>query len=62
MSNNEKPRFNWSVPGIALIVIGVLFLLKNFFHIHIDFDKIWPFFLILIGLSFLFPRIFSSKK
>jgi len=62
MPNESKPHFNWSIPGMVLIVIGVLAILKSFFHIHIELNKIWPFFLILLGLSFIFPRIFCSKK
>ena len=60
-NNKNKTHFNWSLPGIILIVIGVLAVLRSFFHIHIDLDKIWPFFIILLGLSFIFPRVFRKR-
>jgi hypothetical protein len=61
-NKNSRWHFNWSIPGIILIAVGVFAILEKFYHIHIDYDKIWPFFLILLGLSFIFPRIFKNKK
>jgi lia operon protein LiaF len=46
-----------SVPGIILIVIGVLFLLRNFgFELHLSelFARWWPLLLIVLGVSMLF--------
>ena len=46
-----------SVPGILLIVIGVLFLLRNFgFELHLDrlFATWWPVVLIALGVGMLF--------
>ena len=45
-----------SVPGILLIVIGVLFLLRNFgFELHLSelFATWWPLVLIALGVGML---------
>lgn len=48
-----------SVPGILLIVIGLLCLLRNFgFDLHLDrlFATWWPALLIALGVSMLFKH------
>lgn len=48
-----------SVPGIILIVIGVLFLLRNFgFDVHLGELLVtwWPLALIAIGVGMLFKN------
>jgi len=40
--------------AIVLIVLGVIFLLGNSFRV--DFDKMWPFFLIALGLWLAYKR------
>jgi lia operon protein LiaF len=46
-----------SIPGILLIVVGVLFLLRNFgFEVHLGqlFSTWWPLVLVALGVSLLF--------
>ncbi|MEI7037346.1 LiaI-LiaF-like domain-containing protein [Fulvimonas yonginensis] len=48
-----------SVPGIILIVVGVLFLLRNFgFELHLSelFARWWPLVLIALGVGMLFKN------
>jgi len=48
-----------SVPGILLIVIGLLFLLRNFgFDLHLGelFATWWPVVLIALGAGMLFKN------
>jgi lia operon protein LiaF len=49
-----------SVPGILLIVIGILFLLRNFgFNLHLGelFATWWPLALVALGVGMLLkPR------
>jgi phage shock protein PspC (stress-responsive transcriptional regulator) len=41
--------------GIIIIIIGIIFLLRNFFH-WFSWDYIWPVILIAIGLLVIFTR------
>lgn len=55
----EKTPMRPSVPGIILIVIGVLFLLRNFgleLHLSELFARWWPLLLIALGASMLFKN------
>jgi hypothetical protein len=48
-----------SVSGIILIVIGILFLMRNFgFNLHLGelFATWWPLVLVLLGVSMLFKN------
>ena len=56
----EKKKSNGSViAGSVLIVIGTVFLINQFdLFPNVDFARLWPVILIIIGLSILF----SSKK
>ena len=48
-----------SVPGIILIVVGILFLLRNFgFELHLGelFATWWPLVLIALGVGMLFKN------
>ena len=40
--------------GIMLILLGILFFIIQMFDL--DWSKIWPLILILVGLSFLFGK------
>ncbi len=40
--------------GVALILLGGLFLVQNF--LHINFSQFWPLILIVIGLALLVPQ------
>ena len=46
------------VPGIYVLVVGVLFLLNNFGYFHGDaWGKLWPLFIIIPALVMIFrPR------
>jgi phage shock protein C len=51
----RKPSTARYIGGLALILIGVMFLLDQFNIIyHIDFDYFWPILLIVAGLVFIF--------
>ncbi|WP_018619040.1 PspC domain-containing protein [Spirosoma luteum] len=49
--NPNKPDRS-VVGGAILIVLGILFLIERFFHIH--FRDLWPFMLIALGLWLIF--------
>lgn len=54
---HEKQSMRPSVPGILLIVIGLLFLLRNFgFDLHLGrlLATWWPLAVIAVGVSMLF--------
>ncbi|HVJ49588.1 PspC domain-containing protein [Desulfitobacterium sp.] len=42
--------------GIALIVLGILFLLERFTHYFFDWGKMWPIILIIIGIGMIWRR------
>lgn len=52
---------NSNVLAVLLIVLGVLFLLNNFFHIfyYLDIARIWPIILVIVG-AYLIVR--KNKK
>ena len=54
----EKKKSNGSViAGSVLIVIGTVFLINQFdLFPNVDFARLWPVILIIIGLSILFSR------
>jgi hypothetical protein len=63
MSENNSPRIsrNDLIAGGALILIGILFLLNNFFNFQIG-DLLWPFFVIVPGvLIFAFSLTFKGE-
>ena len=47
------------LPGVILIVLGVVFLLNNYGYTEIDIGKLWPLFLIIPGI---FMILGKSKK
>jgi phage shock protein C len=42
--------------GILVLLFGIIFLLNNLGLYYIDFGKLWPLFLIIIGIGLLFKR------
>jgi hypothetical protein len=47
------------IPGVILIVLGILFLLPR---LGVDFGNLWPTFLLAPGISFLIFYFFSINK
>lgn len=50
------------VPGLILIVLGVLFLLSNFGALDLDWEVLWTWIIILIGVIFWLGFIFDRSK
>ena len=46
--------------AIILIVLGALFMLKNFGYLQEDVWKFWPLVLVVIGLVLLFEYFFDK--
>jgi hypothetical protein len=61
---NDTPKkrswywYGGVVPGIYIVLVGVLFLLNGFGYFHGDaWGKLWPLFIIIPGLLMIFrPR------
>jgi phage shock protein PspC (stress-responsive transcriptional regulator) len=49
----ERNRIWWA---ILLLAVGTIFLLQNYGIYYFDFNKLWPFLLILVGLLLLRNR------
>ncbi|UCD95406.1 MAG: PspC domain-containing protein [Candidatus Zixiibacteriota bacterium] len=60
VSAESSSEWNRFLPGIILIVIGGLFLLKNFYWWFDFWDFFWPAILVIVGLILIFGR--KSKK
>ena len=54
----EKSQSSYLLPGLALIVVGLVFLLNNLVH-WFRFHYLWPILLIVIGIVMLLK---SSQK
>ncbi len=52
----EKSKLSMSLPGLALIFVGLIFLLNNLVR-WFKFSYLWPVILILIGAVMLFRSI-----
>jgi hypothetical protein len=50
------------VPGLILIVLGVIFLLGNFGAFDIEWEVLWTWVLILLGVIFWLGFIFDRSK
>jgi len=48
---DERRANGTQIAGIALVVLGVLFLLQQWFPYWFDFGKLWPLILIIIGIA-----------
>ena len=55
----EKSQHSYLLPGLALIVVGLVFLLNNLVH-WFRFHYLWPILLIVIGIAMLLKS--SLKK
>ena len=55
----EKSQYSYLLPGLALIVVGLVFLLNNLVH-WFRFHYLWPILLIVIGIAMLLKS--SLKK
>ena len=53
-TNQHGPKRGSAVAGWILVVLGVLFILNNFYIL--DFEKFWPVILIAIGVILLAKR------
>lgn len=49
----NKKRPIWPTGGIMLIILGIIFLLNNYGLDYINIGKLWPLFLIIVGISIL---------
>jgi phage shock protein PspC (stress-responsive transcriptional regulator) len=54
----QKSELNWLLPGLALIVIGLIFLLNNLVS-WFRFSYLWPLVLIVLGI---FILVRSQRK
>lgn len=43
--------------GLALVFVGVVFLLEHLGVIAVGLDELWPVLVILVGVSMLFQRV-----
>ncbi len=61
MTSHSHDRFLW---GLILVVLGVLFLLRNFGYPIGDVWKWWPIILVLVGIRLIFrpPRPRSKPR
>lgn len=50
------------MPGLILIVLGVLFLLSNFGALDLDWELLWTWLIILIGAIFWIGFLFDRSK
>ncbi|GAB2694410.1 hypothetical protein GCM10027037_17400 [Mucilaginibacter koreensis] len=58
---SRKPSTGRYIGGLALILVGVMFLLDQFNIIyHFDFDYFWPVLFIVVGLVFVFSSRHSA--
>ncbi len=42
-----------NILGLVVLTIGIVMLLQEFFHIHLNWSLVYPFLIILLGLYFL---------
>lgn len=56
MATEEKKSKNKIVPGIIFISLGVIFLLNNYGIANIEIGRLWPIFLVIIGVAILFEK------
>ena len=49
------------VGGIFLVLLGLYFLVKNYFGLFLPFEKVWPIFLIILGV-WVIVKGFNKKE
>jgi len=49
------------VGGIFLVLLGLYFLVKNYFGLFLPFEKVWPVFLIILGV-WVMVKGFNKKE
>ncbi len=62
MSKKHKDRKPSIVPGLILIVLGILFILSNFNALELDWEILWTYILIVMGVIFWLGFIFDRSK
>ncbi len=50
------------VPGLILIVVGIVFLLGNFGALNLDWEVLWTWIIIVMGVIFWLGFIFDRSK
>ncbi len=60
---NRSTHFNFFV-GLTFIVFGLLFLLSNYGFIPaVEWNKVWPVILIILGATFLVKgQVYKAKE
>ena len=56
----HRKRRSGILPGVILILLGLIFLLDNYGYTVIDIGKLWPIFLIVPGF-FIIYNSFDNK-
>jgi len=59
MTKGEKRQI---IPGLILILVGLLFLLDNFNLIYFDWGKVWTWAMILVGVAFWLGFLADRRK
>ncbi len=59
MSSNNHTTKLWS--GLMLIILGLIFLLEEFFP-ELDFEDFWPVLLIISGIIMIFSGLNYKKE
>ena len=59
MNNNNHTTKLWS--GMMLIILGLIFLLEEFFP-ELDFEDFWPVLLIISGIIMIFSELHANKE
>jgi len=61
-SSTAPRQFNMFIPGVILVILGLIFLLANVYWWFDFWDFFWPSFLIVVGLLLLFGRLFKREN
>lgn len=56
---DHKYKKGGVIPGIILVLLGLIFLLNNYGVANIDIGRLWPLFLLIPGLWILYE---ASKR
>ena len=59
MSKGDKRQI---VPGLIMIVVGIVFLLGNFGALDLDWEVLWTWILIVMGVIFWLGFVFDRSK